>query len=100
MKELLYVLAAEVSAPKNGIPTFKADGTQLNNIVGLIYIAIGAVALFYIVRGALLFVTGGDNPNDIKQAKTTILIAAGSLILASAVFGIVNFVIANVGGNN
>jgi hypothetical protein len=96
----LYMTAIGISAGANGIPTFSADGNLLNNIINLIYVAIGAVALFYIVRGALLFVTGADNPNDIKQAKMTILIAVASFFIASMVFGIVNFVIANVGGTN
>jgi len=97
MIEKLY--AVGIDANRIGIPQVKADDATFGRIVGLIYVAIGAVALFYIVRGALLFVTSNGNPNDVKAARTTILIAVAALVLATSVFAIVNFFIANVGGN-
>lgn len=101
MKSLFYTLvAAGIDANQIGLPKFSGTGSIFNNIINLIYVAIGAVSMFYIVRGALLFVTSNGDPNSIKQARTTILIAAGSFIMASMVFGLVNFIIANVAGRN
>ena len=94
------LLAASVDPNVTGIPVFTANNALLKNIVNLILVAIGALSLFYIIRAGLLFVTSNGNPNDVKQARTTILVAVGAFIGATAVFGIVNFVIANVGGNN
>ena len=98
---MMYKLfALTIDASETGIPTVKADDATFNRILGLIYVLIGAVALFYIIRGALLFITSQGDANDVKQARTTVLIAVVSLVLATMVFGIVNFFIANVGGNS
>jgi hypothetical protein len=101
MIELLTALfAASVSPSETGIPVFTANNALLKNIVNIVLVAIGGLSLFYIIRAGLLFVTSNGNPNDVKQARTTILVAVGAFIGATAVFGLVNFVIANVGGNN
>lgn len=101
MNGILYsLLAVSVNPAENGIPTFTANNALLMNIVNLILVVIGALSLFYIIRAALLFVTSNGNPNDVKQARTTILIAVAAFLGATAVFSLVNFVIANVGGNN
>ena len=99
MFEKLFIFAVGVDANRIGIPQVKADDATFGRIIGLIITAIGAVALFYIIRGALLFVTSNGDPNDVKQARTTILIAVVSLVMAMMVFGIVNFFISNIGGN-
>lgn len=98
---MMYTLfAITIDASQVGIPEVKANDATFSRILGLVYVLIGAVALFYIIRGALLFVTSQGDANDVKQARTTILISVASLVLATMVFAIVNFFISNVGGNS
>ena len=86
-------------ADKWGIPRIGATDSTFGAIITMIYTLIGALSLFYIVRAALLFITANGDPNDVKQARTTILIAAAAIVLSTLVFGIINFFITNVGGN-
>jgi hypothetical protein len=98
MMNSLRTLALQFDANTWGIPKIGANDSTFGAILTMIYTLIGALSLFYIIRGALLFITSNGEPNDVKQARTTILIAAVALVLASMVFAIINFFIANVGG--
>ncbi len=99
MMNLLHQVAAfGVKADQVGIPQIKASDSTFQNILGMVYIVIGAVAVFYIIRGALLFVTSGSDPGSVRDARETILYAVVALIGSTMVFFIINFVIANLGG--
>lgn len=94
---LFHVMAAiSIDANQVGIPKVTAGDATFNNIVTGIYIVIAALSLFYIVRAGLLFVTSGSDPSSVKDARETILYAVVALIGSTAVFGLIQFVIANV----
>lgn len=95
MKEVLF--AVSVDADKVGIPKIEANDATFNLIVGLIYTIIAAVSLFYIVRGALLFVTSGSDPASVKAARETILYAVIGLAGSTAVFALIGFVLRRLG---
>ena len=96
-----YIAAAfSVDADTWGLPKIYATDNAFSAIMGMVYTLIGALCLFYIIRGALLFITSNGDPNDVKQARTTILIAVAVLVVSTSVFAIVNFFISNVGGNS
>lgn len=97
MKDILFAIS--VDASDVGIPEIKADANTFNNIVGMVYTIIAAVALFYLVRGALLFVTSGSDPASVKAARETILYAIVALVGSTAVFGIIGFVARSVTGS-
>lgn len=97
MNWLTYLSAVGVDANEVGIPKIAANDAIFNNIVGLIYVVIGAIALFYIVRGALLFVTSGSDPSSVKDARETIIYAVVGLVGATMVFGLIQFVAGRVG---
>lgn len=90
---IVVMHAIVLDAKENSIPKIAADGKTMDNIFTAIYIAIAGIAVFYIVRGALLYVTGGSNPSEVTQARTTILMAVVALIGSTLVFGVVQFVI-------
>jgi|GEM_PF-4901891 len=91
-----FVFFAEkimVNPDKTGIPTNAASGDTMNNLITAVYIAIAGIAVFYIIRGALLYVTGSGNPSEVTQARTTVLMAVVALAASTLVFGVVQFVI-------
>ena len=98
---MIHQLLSQINIKPNEInlPTVGANANTLNNIINLVYIALGAVCLFFIVRGALLYVTHGTDPNSVKQARETILYAAVALAGATLVFVFINFVVNSVGGS-
>ncbi len=88
----------KVSADEIGIPKIAANGSTLDNIFGMIFVALAAVCIFFIVRGALLYVTSGSNPADNKQARETILYAIVALAGSTMVLTLIWFVIRGIGG--
>lgn len=82
-----------------GLPMITASGSLFDQILGLVYTAIAAVALFFIVRGALLYVTSGSDPSENKKARETIIYAVIALAGATMVFPLIQFVVKSVGGS-
>lgn len=87
------ILLAVINADDVKIPRISADNARLDAIFNLVYVVIAAVAVFFIVRAALLFVTSGSEPSQVKDARETILYACVGLALSSVVFVILKFVI-------
>lgn len=85
-----------VRAEDLGLPTVVAGDNTFNLIVGLIYTVIAALALFYIVRAGLLFITSGSDPNSVKEARETILYSIVALIGSTVVFAAIQFVARSV----
>lgn len=96
MKQHEYYAAIQIDPNDVGINKVNANDATLNSIFGAIYIIIGALALFYIVRAALLFVTSGSDPSSVKDARETILYAVVALIGSTAVIALVQFVLASL----
>lgn len=88
-----YLSQIKVSADEVGIPKNIANGDLFDNILGLVYVAIAAISLFYVVRGALLYVTHGGEPTTAKEARETVLYALVALVGSSLVFTLINFIL-------
>jgi hypothetical protein len=96
MKHEKYYAAIQIDPNDVGIKKVQADDVTLNYVFGAIYTIIGALALFYIVRAALLFVTSGSDPSSVKDARETILYAVVALVGSTAVIALVQFVLASL----
>lgn len=82
-----------IDASDNNIPITPATDQTMNYIITAVYIAIAGFAVFYLVRGSLLYITGSGNPSEVTQARTTILMAIIALVGSTLVFTMVQFVI-------
>lgn len=82
-----------INAQNVGIPVINANNSVLDNIFSTVYVAIGAFAVFFIIRGALLFVTHGNNPAEVKKARDTVLNAVAALAGSTLVFALIQLVI-------
>lgn len=65
----------------------------LRNIVNILLMLIGAIAVIMIVIGGIRYVVSGGDQSAVTSAKNTILYAVVGLIIAGASYAIVNFVI-------
>lgn len=92
-----FLAQVRVDASDVGLPSLFAGDRLFNSIVGLIYTIIAAVALFYIVRAAVLFVTSGSDPGSVKDARETILYAVVALFGSTVVFGVIQFIATRIG---
>jgi hypothetical protein len=91
----LYTLLAQIdiNASDVGIPKISDSGALFDRIIGLVYVAIAAISLFFVVRGALLYVTHGGEANTTKEARETILYALVALVGSSLVFVLIQYVL-------
>ena len=87
-----YLAAISIKAEDIGLPKNVGSDATFNAIVGLVYTVIAALAIFYIVRAGLLYVTSGSDPASVKDARETILYAVIALVGSTIVFGLIQFV--------
>ncbi|MGH7196930.1 MAG: hypothetical protein ACREGJ_04170 [Candidatus Saccharimonadales bacterium] len=93
-----YELVAAVKVPTDGIPEVDLNQNTLNAILSSVFIAIGAVAVFFLLVGAARYVTSNGEQAKITQAKNTILYAIVGILISLVAFGIVQFTLGVVGG--
>lgn len=69
-------------------------------VLNVIQIALGIVAyiaLFFVIYGGFLFMTGGSNPSQVEKGKKTIFNAVIGLVVSIGAVAITNFVFGIVG---
>ncbi len=76
-----------------GLPDVLLRNTE--GILGLLFMLVGVLATIFIVIGGARFVFAAGNPDQIKQAKNTIIYAVVGLVVAILASVIVNFVISS-----
>lgn len=73
-----------------------ANDNTMNDIVGVVFGIAGALALLFIVIGGLRYILSDGDPNNISQAKKTIIYALVGLVITMAAYAIVSFVLNNI----
>lgn len=68
-------------------------GSLITNVTNLLLFVAGAVAVIFIIIGAIMYATSAGNEQNVTKAKGTIVNAVIGLIIAVLAFVIVNFVI-------
>lgn len=91
--DFVYLSQIRLDANDLNIPKVEANNATFERILGLVYVALASIALFYVVRGALLYVTHGSEPNVQKEARETIIYAIVAIIGSSLVFSLIWFVV-------
>lgn len=86
-----------INTQQIGLPRIAIDAAFVDNILGMVYTLIAAFAVVMIVRAALLYVTHGSEAQIQRQARETILYAAGGLIGSTLVFSILLFINDRIG---
>lgn len=81
-----------------GIPRVNLDDNALANAVGAAFLFLGALAVFFLLVGAVRYVTANGEQSKISQAKNTILYAIVGIIISGLGFTIVQFVVGKLTG--
>ena len=71
-------------------------GKIISDIVQILLILIGAVAIIMIIIGGFKYVTSGGDPNNTNSAKNTIMYALIGLLIAAFAEVIVHFVLSRL----
>lgn len=81
------------SGDELGLPDVSLQSTE--GILNILFLLAGSLAVIFIVVGGARFVIAAGNPDQIKQAKNTIVYAVVGLVVAILASVIVNFVISS-----
>ena len=72
----------------------------VKNVINLILIVLGMVAVIMIVIGGIRYTTSNGDSSSVKAAKDTILYAVVGLVVAILAYAIVNFVLGRFSGGS
>lgn len=75
------------------LPKVTADATSLQDILAIVFAITGAIAFLIVVIAGFQFVISSGDPQKVSKARQTILYAVVGLVVSSAAFTIVKFVV-------
>lgn len=76
-----------------GLPNVAASSIQLQSILQIVFVVLGAVAVLFVVIGGVKLTLSSGNPQEITKAKNTIIYALAGLVIAAFAEVIVSFVL-------
>ncbi len=80
-----------------GLPNPNAqDASILKNVLNIVLVIAGAIAVLTVVIAGFRFITSQGNPTEVSKARNAIVYAAAGLVIIIFAFSIVNFVIFRV----
>jgi hypothetical protein len=68
------------------------------NVVNMGLVIVAYIAVFFIIYGGFLFITGGSNPAQVEKGKKSVLNAVVGLIIAMGSIAVTNFIFGIVAG--
>jgi TRAP-type C4-dicarboxylate transport system permease small subunit len=76
------------------VPTVKADSSQIASILQLVFMAIGIIAMIYIIIAGLRMITSlGEDPEAVKKLRQSIIYAAVGLAICLSAELLISLVI-------
>jgi len=100
--ELGYVNGANFeNARGNGQQTnLFGNGGTITTVINIMLFVIGIACVIMIIYGGIRYTISRGNPDDVKNAKNTILYAIVGLVIAIIAYAIVNWVIGALATNS
>ena len=92
MKSLLTKVAVEapVIEPQENAGTISLSGL-VQNIIDLVFMVIGAIALLAIIYGAFLYITAGGDSEKTTKARNVIMYALLGVFVIAAAFILIDW---------
>ena len=81
---------------KLDLPRTQANEALLKNILSLVFIATGSIAVMMVVIGGLKYSSSQGDPQGVSKAKNTIIYAIVGLVVSIFSLTIVSFTIGRV----
>ena len=75
------LIITTIASWKDNIPNSKAEKIDLTGIFTWIYMIMGALAVIFLVYGAIQYIISRGDPGKMAQAKTTMIYAVVGLII-------------------
>lgn len=81
----------------NSLPQPCADQNTLNNIMNIVFVIVGAVAVLMVVIAGFRYIRAGSNETVAAESRRQLVHAVVGLIVVASAAVIVNFVLDRVG---
>lgn len=81
-----------INAPSNSDEIAGFIWKIVLNIIEMAIIIVAYIAVFFILYGGFLYLTGGGNSSQLEKARKSITNAVIGLVIAMASVGIINFI--------
>lgn len=76
-----------------GVPDQQVNAGTIGNVMNVIYLVAGAVAVIVGIIGGIQFTTSSGDASKAAKARNTLLYSVIGLVVVSSAFAITNFVI-------
>jgi hypothetical protein len=70
--------------------------TSMSSVLKVVFTFVGIISVIFVAIGGLKYTLSSGDPQQIKQAKETILYALIGLVLAVSMFTIISFVLGRI----
>jgi hypothetical protein len=80
----------------NNLPKVEANSSQVANVMQIVFMVIGIVALIYLISAGVKLITSLGNPEALKNARQAVIFAAVGLAVAMSAEIIVTFVLKRI----
>lgn len=97
MDKLLRIFAADYTIDISHLPHVDATQGRVEIILTIVFTIIGALSVLFFVAGGLRYITAQGDPQQISQAKNTLIYALVGLLVSISAIAIVTFVLGRVG---
>jgi hypothetical protein len=89
----MYFLAQILKKSDTDLPQVSANQDALRTILTMVFVIIGALAVFFMVIAGVRYITSQGDPAKVTSAKNQLIYTAIGLIIAISAAAIVNFVL-------
>ena len=92
----VYTRIAQILECENlGLPRCGQDdgGSGVEQLLSIVFLVAGGISMLFILIGAAKFAASSGDPNNIKQARDTIMYAVIGLAVSLLSFSFINFVV-------
>lgn len=87
----LLIVAQDINQAFDSLPKPAATPGRITTVISLILSAVGILAILFVVIGGIRYVASRGNPDQVAQAKNTIIYALVGLTICLFVYVIIQF---------
>lgn len=89
-------VGAHVGGGGTGLPHTATNQATIQSLLNIVFAILGALAFLFIVLAGFRFITSGDNPQKVAEARRQIIYAGLGLVIIALAATIVNFVLGKI----
>jgi hypothetical protein len=91
--------SVKVDSGSVGVPVVPLNNNAIADMLSVTFVAVGGIAVLFLLIGAVRYVTSAGDQSNIKQAKDTILYAVIGIVVSLSAFTIVQFTLGKLSGS-